>query len=183
MSCRRKPGVRIPGKPYRHRLLPSFTMDCRLWTALFVRRIRGSAHVQVAQIAQHRSVFFTHAARKVRIAQVLIPRRLRHVLQHTQTLLNCSPAIRRHLAPFRHHFVTHVILLLPRHLSPDSSTIEHFLPLRRGEVSKPVVVLDDLPFFFRAQVPKSLLRARWLSVCRRWPVGINVGPGTSLRAI
>jgi hypothetical protein len=39
---------------------------------LLVRRIR-CAHMHVAQIAQHGLIFFAHAARKIRVIQMLIP--------------------------------------------------------------------------------------------------------------
>jgi len=64
---------------------------------LLVRFFRRATHVQVAQVTQHRFVIFAHPARKVRITQMLISRRLWHIFQHTKTLLYRTLPLRRKL--------------------------------------------------------------------------------------
>jgi hypothetical protein len=59
-------------------LLSAFA--CALSTASFTRRLRRSANVQVAQVPKRGLIFLAHPTCKVRIAQVLIARRLRHIL-------------------------------------------------------------------------------------------------------
>lgn len=49
---------------------------------LLARRV-WRTHVHVAQVAQHGLVLFIHAAGKIRIVQMLVARRLRHILQYT----------------------------------------------------------------------------------------------------
>lgn len=43
-------------------------------------RIRSAADVEMAQIAQRGAVFFAHTPREVGVSQMLIARKLRHVL-------------------------------------------------------------------------------------------------------
>src|SRR5216684_6314557 len=75
------------------------TYNCLLKTFLFVRRIRGSANMQMAQVPQHGPIFFAHSPREIRIVQMLIPRRLRHVLQYAETLSDGPPPVGRQLFP------------------------------------------------------------------------------------
>src|SRR5437667_7417474 len=64
--------------------------------------------MHVAQVAKQGFVFFAHAPREVRVTQMLIPRRLRHVLQDVQAALDRVPPRRRQLFPRRKHVVSDV---------------------------------------------------------------------------
>ena len=71
---------------------------------LFLRPVRR-ANMLVTQIPQHLPVILAHPAREVWVIQMPIPRRLRHILQHAQFLLNHLLALPRHLAPLRQDVV------------------------------------------------------------------------------
>ena len=116
------------------------------YAVLFVRRFRRPTHMQVAQIAKGCFIFVAHSAREIRIVQVLITRRLRHVLQHIEPASNRSLPVRRKLLPFRQDVVLDVISLLRRKFLPRLRTVAHLL-LLLGR--KPVELL---------LVPLSLLR-------------------------
>src|SRR5882724_3435870 len=187
--------------------MPRFSRSCQSFqfvlggvsgNYLFVWRFGRSANVQVAQIPQHGFVFVRHPAREIRIAQMLIPRRLRHVLQYTQTLLNRTLPLRRQLLPLRHHIVLDVILLFRRHPVPVPRALLHLLPLSGIQLLIILVVLQRSLFFLRAQIveiptrrsisrrrtilfiPRALgrticiLRARTLR--NRWPIRITLIP-------
>ena len=158
--------------------------DCLLTlgnnAALFARRVRR-AHMQVAQIAQHGLIFIAHAAREIRIIQMLVARRLGHILQHAQTLLNRPPPAIREFLPFRRQIIPNVILLFRRQLLPLVRAPIQFLSFPRGEVPLLVIVLDDLSLFLRTQVSIFSL-GRW-RVRRRRPVRIGVWPRYHLGSI
>src|SRR6266699_7310672 len=158
--------------------------DCLLTlgnnAALFARRVRR-AHMQVAQIAQHGLIFIAHATREIRIIQMLVARRLRHILQHAQTLLNRPPPAIREFLPLRRQIIPNVILLFRRQFLPLVSAPIQFLSLPRGEVPLLVIVLDDLSLFLRTQVSIFSL-GRW-RVRRRRPVRIGIWPRHHLGSI
>jgi len=74
--------------------------------------------MQMTQIMQSLPVFVAHSPRKIRIAQPPVPRRLRHILQHTQLLLNHLLPLPRNLPPSRQNVVLHVAPLFRRHSPP-----------------------------------------------------------------
>ena len=74
--------------------------------------------MQMTQIMQSLPVFIAHSPRKIRIAQPPVPRRLRHILQHTQLLLNHLLPLPRNLPPSRQNVVLHVAPLFRRHSPP-----------------------------------------------------------------
>ena len=119
---------------------------------LFVRRVRGSANMQMAQIPECSSIFFAHPARKIRIIQPLIPRRFRHILQHTQPLLNRLPALRRHLLPSRQHIVADVVALIGRHLFPNLRPLPKLLLLLWRELPESSFILLESPPFVRSVI-------------------------------
>src|SRR5260370_38379900 len=98
--------------------------------ALFGRRVRRSAYVQMAQVAQRGFVFLAHAPREIRIIQMLIARRLRHVLEHAQSLLDRPLAVRRQLPPPRQDILLNVLALLRSKSAPPLRSLLHSLPLR-----------------------------------------------------
>jgi hypothetical protein len=100
--------------------------------ALFVRRIWSAAYVQMAQVAQRRFIFLTHASRKIRIVQMLISRGFRHIFQHAKAILNGALTIRRHLIPSWQNVVADVRLLCRRQFLPHLRALLHLLPLRRA---------------------------------------------------
>src|SRR5919109_216825 len=107
---------------------------------LFARRVRRS-HVHVTEVAQHGFVFFAHAACEIWIAQMLVARRLRHVLQHAQALPDGSLPVGRHLLPLRKHFILDVTLLLWRELPPGASVVSNLLLFLGRQPIEPFVVL------------------------------------------
>jgi len=124
-------------------------------TALFAaRRFRRSADVHVAQIPQHAFILFAHATRKIRVVQMLVAGRLRHVLQHSQPLLNRALAIRRHLTPFRRQVVLDVIPLSRCQFPPIVGTWFELLPLGRRKTLKLSITIDSPLLFLRAQFAK-----------------------------
>jgi hypothetical protein len=100
--------------------------------ALFVKRIWSAAYVQMAQVAQRRFIFLTHAARKIRIVQMLISRGFRHIFQHAKAVLNGALTIRRHLIPSWQNGVAGVRLLCWRQFLPHLRALLHLLPLCRA---------------------------------------------------
>ena len=130
--------------------------------ALLVRWVRR-AHVQVAQIAQHGLIFFTHASREIRIIQMLVARGLRHILQYAQTLLNGTLSVRRKLLPLRQHVVFDVVLLFRRQLVPIGSRLSHLLLLSRRQLLKVLVVLQN----FLLLLPRQIVESLWRRSVRR----------------
>jgi hypothetical protein len=111
----------------RHRVLP--------------RLFRRPTHMQMAQIAQRRTIFLAHAARKVRVIQPLIPRAFRHILQQPQSLLHRLTPVRRHLSPSRQHVILDMLALLRSHSLPDLRAIAQNLALRRRQPLQSLFVL------------------------------------------
>ena len=129
--------------------------------------------MQMAQIPQRRLIIVAHSARELRIIQPLIPRRLRHILQHAQSLSNRLTPILRHLLPLGQYIIPNVILLLRTQPAPLLSSPVQFLFLRWREIPVLVVVLENLLPILRRQIAEfSLLRRR--HVRRRRPVRIVV---------
>jgi hypothetical protein len=116
--------------------------------------------MQVAQIMQRALIFLTHAARKIRIAQPLIPRGFRHILQHAKPLLDRLLAVRRHLLPLGQHIVADMIALLRRHFLPNLRAFAKLLLLRRWQVPEPLLILEDSLFFLRRHIPPAILPVR-----------------------
>src|SRR5271154_120367 len=97
--------------------------------------------MQMAQVPQRLFIFVTHTPGKVRIVQPLVPRGLRHVLQHAQPPLNRLLALRRHLSPLRQYIVLDVLALLRRQMPPRL----FFRPLIRPLLRAHAVPLLKLP--------------------------------------
>jgi hypothetical protein len=87
--------------------------------------------MQVAQVSQGRLILFAHSAGKIWIVQVLVPRRLRHILQHAEAASNRPLPVRRKLLPFRQDIVLDVISLLRSQASPHTLALAQFLLLLR----------------------------------------------------
>ena len=127
--------------------------------------------MQVAQIPQRRPIFLAHPARKIRIIQPLIPRRLRHILQHAQSLPNRLLPIGRHLPPLRQHIVPNVIALLRCQPAPLLAR-RQFLLLRRRQMPQSLFFSR---IFCRSCGDRSLnVPAAAAARARRWPVRIVV---------
>jgi hypothetical protein len=107
--------------------------------------------VQMAQIAQRSAVFFAHTAREVRVVQVLVARKLRHVLQHAQTLFDGFLTLRRQITPGRQHVIFDVIPLLRRHLLPHSLAVTQVLLLLRRQLPKALLILKHPLSLFGAE--------------------------------
>ena len=82
------------------------------------RRIRRSAHMQMAQIVQRLPVLIIQSPREVWIVQSLIARPFRHVLQYTKLLLDHLLALPGNLSPSRQHLIFHIVALFWRHSPP-----------------------------------------------------------------
>ncbi len=105
---------------------PRFVAWLFLYSGLLVRAVWPvwfAADVQVAQVTQRGFIFFTHAARKVRVVQVLIARGLRHIFQDAQAIFNGPSAVRRHLLPLGVHVVADVVPLLFGQRVPNTDAI------------------------------------------------------------
>ena len=116
--------------------------------------------MQMAQIPERRSIFFAHSAREIRIIQPLIPRRFRHVLQNTQPLLNRLPALRRHLLPFRQHFIADVVALIGRHLFPYLRPLSVLLLLLWRKLPESSFILLESPPLLRRVITRTPRRIR-----------------------
>jgi hypothetical protein len=134
---------------------------------LLVRSFGRATYMQMAQIAQSALIFFAHPARKVWIVQPLIARRLRHILQHPQSLLNRLAALRWHLLPFRQHIIAHVIALLRRHPLPDLRALLQLFLLHWRQIPQPLLVLRKPLPFQRRHTAEAIPRIR-----RRRPIQI-----------
>src|SRR6267378_3224895 len=98
-----------------------------------VRGIRR-ADVRMAQVPQSGTFFVAEAADEIRIVQALIAGRLRHILQHTQLLLDYLLAIPWHLAPPGQYVVFDVLALLWRQAAPSAFLLLQISFLRRIHV-------------------------------------------------
>ena len=106
--------------------------------------------MDMAQITKRGFIFLAHATRKVRIVQMLIARRLRHILQHCEPVLDRPLAIRRQLLPLGQHIVLDVHLLFRGHALPDFGAPAHIvLLLRRKLVEASLILLQPLTLFRR----------------------------------
>lgn len=159
--------------------------DCLLeivsWknAALLARRLGRSTHVQVAQVTQRRFVLCTHATRKIRIIQMLVARRLWHVLQHAEPLLNRALPVRRKLSPPRQHIIFDVIPLLRRQFLPRLRPVAHLLLLLRR---KPVeLLLVSLPFLGSRGPRRRGVRIQWTIQVIRAARGLDLARRVRLR--
>lgn len=116
--------------------------------------------MQVAQIPQRRPIFIAHPASEIRIVQPLIPRRLRHILELAQPLLDRLPALLRHLPPSRQHIIAYVVLLLRCHFLPDLCPLAQLLLLLRGKLPESSLILLESPPFFRRVITRTPRRIR-----------------------
>ncbi len=137
--------------------------------------------MQMAQVPQRRPILFTHALSKPRIIQPLIPRRLRHVLQHAQPVTDRLLSVRRHLTPLRQHIILHVIALLRRHPTPHLRSIAQHLLLRRRHALQTLLVLQSALTVRRRHIPPTVLgillqRTRPIRIC------LNIRPRNRLRS-
>ena len=114
----------------------------------------------VGQVAQHGFVIFVHAAREVWIVQVLIPRRLRHVLQNVEPATDRSLAIRRKLPPLWQYVILDVILLIRRQSAPVFQAALNSLLFSRCPLLKVPIVIDRSLLFLRIQVIEISCRFR-----------------------
>jgi hypothetical protein len=108
--------------------------------------------MQMAQIAQRSAIFWTHPTSKVGVVQMLISRELRHVLEHTQTLLDGFLSLWRQIAPRGQHVIFNMIALLRRHLLPHPLAVAHILLLLRRQLPKALLVLEHSLSLFGAEV-------------------------------
>src|SRR5262249_49535155 len=137
----------------------------------------------------HGFVFFVHAAREVRIAQVLVARRLRHVLEHIQAAANGALAIRGKLLVLRSDIVLDVLPLLWGHAAPDALAVSELLLLLRREPAELLLIL--LPFLRRrralrerrpVRIARTSFAARRTTRGRaRVRIGLRRAVGVSLR--
>jgi len=105
----------------------------------------------MAQIAQRSAIFWTHPTSKVGIVQVLVPCKLRHVLENAQTLLDGFLSFWRQVAPGRQYLIFNVIALLRRHLLPHPLAVAHVLLLLRRQLPKALLILKHSLALFGAK--------------------------------
>ena len=82
---------------------------------------------------------------------MLVARKLRHILENAQTLLNGFLSLWRQIAPVRQHFIFNVIALLLRHLLPDALAVAHILLLLRRQLPKALLILEHPLSLFGTQ--------------------------------
>lgn len=80
-----------------------------------------------------------------------IARRFRHVLQHTQALLDSLLPLLRQIPPRRQHVVLDMFALLRRHLLPHPPAFPHVLLLLRRQLPEALLILYHPLAVFRAQ--------------------------------
>jgi hypothetical protein len=127
-------------------------------TGIICWRVRSSADVQMAQVAQRSAVLFTHPPGEVGVSEMFIARKFGHVLKNSQALLNRFLPLRRQIAPVRQHIIFNVIALLGSHLLPHSLPVAHVLLLLRRQLPKASLILEHPLSIFGAE-------ALWLPVC------------------
>ena len=138
---------------------------------LFLRPVRRS-NMLVTQIPQHLPVIFTHPPREIRIIQMPIARRLGHILQHAQPVLNGPLPIRRQLLPPGQHIIPNVTLLLRCQPLPIFGRSLHLLLLLwRQLIELSLIVRQAIPFL-RTHIPQTILHVRRRSGRRLLPVRI-----------
>src|SRR5258708_4994758 len=110
---------------------------------------------------------------------MLVPRGLRHILQHAQPLLNRALPVRRKLLPLRQDIALNVVALLRRQPAPIGSCLSHLLLLSWRQLLKALVVLENFLLLLPRQTVESLWRR---SVCQRRPARIIIRPRRHPRA-
>ncbi len=120
--------------------------------SLIPRRVRRPAHMQMTQIMQSLPVLIAHSPREIRIAQPPVSRRLRHILQHTQLLLNHLLPLPRNLPPSRQNVVLHVAPLFRRHSPPGIFFRAKVRALLRVQVVPLIKLLPNPALLFRRQI-------------------------------
>src|SRR6266436_9804700 len=110
---------------------------------------------------------------------MLVPRGLRHILQHAQPLLNRTLPVRRKLLPLRQDIALNVVALFRRQPAPIGSCLSHLLLLSWRQLLKALVVLENFLLLLPRQTVESLWRR---SVCQRRPARIIIRPRRHPRA-
>ncbi len=108
--------------------------------------------MQMAQIMQRLPVLIAHSTRKIRVAQPPVPRRLRHILQHAQLLLNHLLPLPRNLPPSRQNVVFHVAPLFRRHSPPGIFLRAQVRPLLSAQMVPLIELLPNSALLFRRQI-------------------------------
>src|SRR5262249_53686345 len=106
-------------------------------------------------------------ARKVRIGQMLIPCRLRHVLQHAEPLLNRPLPLRWKLLPSGKHFILYMALLIRPQPVPVSRGFLHLLLLSGIQLLIiPIVTYCSLLFLWiqAVEVSRRSIRRRSIQI-------------------
>lgn len=147
--------------------------------------------MEVAEVAQRGAVLVAHTASKVWIVEVLVTRRLGHVLKNAQALLDGFLALGRHVAPIGQYFILNVVALLRRHLLPDAVAVAHILLLLRRQLPEALLILDHALALFGAEpsllvtsvgtvvilrASRVLARGRAIGICfaiESWTIGIR----------
>jgi len=106
----------------------------------------------MTQIMQSLPVLIAHSPREIRIAQPPVLRRLRHILQHSQLLLNRLLTLPRNLPPSRQNVVLHVAPLLWRHSPPGILLRTQVRSLLRVQTVPLIKLLPDPALLFRRQI-------------------------------
>ena len=138
---------------------------------LFLRPVRRT-NMLVTQIPQHLPVIFAHPAREVRIIQMSVARRLRHILQHAQPVLNGPLPVRRQLLPPGQHIIPNVTLLLRREPLPILCRSLHLLLLLRRQLVELSLIFRQPISLLRTHIPQTILHVRRRRGRRLLPVGI-----------
>jgi hypothetical protein len=135
----------------------------------------------MAQVPKRGLVILAHPPREIRIIQVLVPRGLRHVLQHAQALLDGALAIWRHLLPPGQDIIADVLPLFRSQLTPHLSALLQFLPLSGWQLIEFLLILQYFLFVFLAQILEAPRIGRWIIPGWR-TVLVQIGPCPGLPA-
>lgn len=145
---------------------------------LLVRRIGRRADVRVAQVLQHGSFVVVHAAGKIRIVEPLIPRGLRHVLQHAKLLLHHLLTVPRHLLPLGPDIILDVLLLFRGQIPPGLFLLAEIGLLRFRKVIPLIELLANLGLFIGREILECAAVLQDAFTLRRTKVAHGINPGT-----
>ena len=133
----------------------------------------------VAEVPEHGLFVVAHPAREVRIAESLITRGFRHILQDAQLLLHHLLAIPRHLAPLRKHIVLDVVALLRCQVTPSLFVAAQACLLLRRHVIPLTELLANLVLFVRREALERMAVLQDALTLLRAKVAHGIDPGTS----
>jgi hypothetical protein len=123
---------------------------------LFRWRVWGAADVHVAQILQRRFLFVAHTPGEIGIVEPLIARRLWHIFQDAELLLDHLLAVPGHLLHTWQNVALDVFALLGSQISPGVFFFAEVGALRRAHAVPLIELLADFGLLIRRKILKGL---------------------------